>query len=1235
MVGWWSGRELRALLERHGEELAAVWPAFRDSGVPRAPSPGVAAGLVALTRAAGRSATHRSGTGASPEHAVALLALALLHRVQPAATPAGLRPLVDAAARVDAPAMKTAGVMSIRYSELVDDPNTPSFLVPWCLDATLLCATRWLDGSAPDDPLRTNWHQILAHTAAQRFERDGDSGDEETAIIHARAAFQHSAGVIPRAERASLALWAARLLAERAGRLRDPTLLENAPDLVRTALSWTDPSSAEWLDYAMQATVTFIAATAREKKNIELLDEALELQRAVRRHPQYHRIERGTDAAYAGLLAQRFARRRDLDVLDEAIGIFEQLYAERPQRYAADLGRHLEYRYQLRGGSADRRRGLDLMEEGLSGPYTSAEAVASYGVAAVQELRESGDPEAINRALEVVNRLTGPGCTYADDFKSLRARAQLLLARADMADAPDFGPAEAAARDALENAISVFDRGLGLALLATVLVHRYRFDHDLAVLDEAVACCRNGLAGLPGDSEAEESHQLRAALVMALTERHTRTRHLASLEEAVEAMEQVVEHMQISDAETPVMLVNVTTVLTQYARETKESAPLDRAQHLVERALADTPPGHSWHVQLVSALGSVLVARARLPGAGIEDADTAVHHLEAALRDAPADSLSRAGMYSNLSGALHERHRHGGDREDLDTALAAARKAVRLMPPGHPLRYYPLAAVSSALSEIARADESHDAVRDQALAVNAELAADPALPPAYRVVAALRLATVAHATGDFERALTAVRAAIETLPLVVWRGVDRSDQEQTLRDMELGSLSAQIALAAGRPRDALELLEAGRGILAVQALELRTDAEDLAAAAPELAARFTEVRQALERAADDLSTSGADRRHRLAREWQEALDAIRAGDGFADFLRPPRTGQLLPAGAHGPVVVVTVGKEGDGHALLLDGTDLTVCPLPGLTHREARERSELLFAAAAAAGRSAVARGFAEQHVGGLLDWLWSTVAEPVLDALGITGPPPPGQEPPRLWWCPCGPLSFLPLHAAGAVPDRVVSSYTPSLTALLRARGRAVPVEREPLIVAVPETAGQTPLPGAVREAQFAHRAVGGTLLHGDAARGDAVRDALGRHSWVHFACHGIQDPEQPSEGRLLLPDSALSVLDMTRRHLPDAEFAYLSACETAVGGSRLPDEALHLAGSLQLAGFSQVIGTLWRVDDASSAEIAERVYGELAAAAPGAPPAALALHHAVRNLRDRHPDHPLSWAAHVHSGA
>ncbi|MBE8472858.1 CHAT domain-containing protein [Streptomyces justiciae] len=1230
MVGWWSARELRALLERYDDVLAAVWPAFRD-GTPVPLSTGdELRGVGQLLAAAGRS----YGAGENPpETAVIVLAVARGHRMNPAATPAALRPLIDPTAPLDVDGVNLAAQMAVRFFQLVKDESTPHHLRRWCVDAALLCGTRCLGGSAVDDPRRPRMLAFLSDIAALRFKESEDPADEETAIAHVRTAYELRT---PRDPAAEWAAALARLLSQRCARLRDASGMAGVPALVRTALAELDPDSPQWLAHAMTAVGAFITATVHETKNVELLDEALELQREIFRHPRFAAHREGMEPTFAGLLAQRFARRRDLDILHEAVQVYEKLYAAEPRRFAADLGRHLQYRYQMRGDSADRRRALELMGEGLTGPDVSAEAVSSYCTATAHEFRETGEAEVITRALAVVTPLVSPGGPHADDSSAQRGLCTLRLARAERETEPDFGPAEEAARRAVAVADSAIDRARGLSLLATVLVHRYRFGYDLAVLDEAVDHSRRAFDTLSGtDTHREDLMGLRNSLIMVLAERHTRTGHLAALREAIDVAEELVADLPKFEAETPVVLDNLTTLMIEYARRTKDRTELVRAQQLVKRALGVLRPDHHGRHHLEGAQGSLLLARISLPSADADVVETAVAHFERALADPPSDVLRRAALYGNLAHALRERHRRTRDREDLDIALAAALKCVRLMPAGHPLRGGALGALSWVLADISEADGGYDEIREQALAVNSELAADPALSPSVRVAASLRLAGVAHALGEGERALAAMRDAIDTLPLVVWRGGDRSDHEQALSGTELGSFAATVALAAGKPHDALELLEAGRGVLAAQALELRTDAEDLTVAHPELGARFTQLRAELERVADDLSAPGADRRHRLARVWQETLGEIRSRDGFADFLRPPGAGQLASAGAHGPVVVLTVGEEGTGHALLLDGTGLKVCPLPGLTHQEARERSELLFQAVAAAGRSGLARAFAEQFVGDLLEWLWTTVAEPVLDTLGITGPPPPGAEPPRLWWCPSGPLTFLPWHAAGAVPDRVVSSYTPSLAALLRAREKAAAGDRDPLIVAVPDLAGQAPLPGALREAELAHRAVGGELVRGAGARADAVRDALHAHPWVHFACHGVQDPEQPSQGRLLLPGGALSVLDVTRLHLPAAEFAYLSACETAVGGTRLPDEALHLAGSLQLAGFSQVIGTLWRVDDDSSAEIAAQVYGRLAVAGPGAPPAARALHHAVRRLRERHPGQPLSWAAHVHSGA
>src|SRR5262249_26971030 len=158
-------------------------------------------------------------------------------------------------------------------------------------------------------------------------------------------------------------------------------------------------------------------------------------------------------------------------------------------------------------------------------------------------------------------------------------------------------------------------------------------------------------------------------------------------------------------------------------------------------------------------------------------------------------------------------------------------------------------------------------------------------------------------------------------------------------------------------------------------------------------------------------------------------------------------------------------------------------------------------------------RELMEQGLGTVLRWCWDRIAEPVLARLGLTGPPEGVW--PRLWWCPTGPLTLLPLHAAGqhefpgdAVVDRVVSSYTPTLRALREARrerdltGLNQPVQDRLLIVAMPETKGQPALPNVRREVATLAGLPGiaTTVLEGRAATVAKVRDALAAHRWAHF---------------------------------------------------------------------------------------------------------------------------------------
>jgi len=254
------------------------------------------------------------------------------------------------------------------------------------------------------------------------------------------------------------------------------------------------------------------------------------------------------------------------------------------------------------------------------------------------------------------------------------------------------------------------------------------------------------------------------------------------------------------------------------------------------------------------------------------------------------------------------------------------------------------------------------------------------------------------------------------------------------------------------------------------------------------------------------------------------------------------------------VIIVNVSRyRCDALAVTPDGIELI--PLPGVSADMVTEIAES-FVDALDAFAHGDDPGLAElDRVPDTLRWLEENLGAPIGSALRLR--PPAGQAWPRIWWCPTGPLALLPLHAV--VLDAAVSSYTPTLRALLHARDRAGPPSgSRPLLVAMPVTPGETDLPGTEQEIEAVHALMPGAMsLVGARATRDAVLYALTRSPWAHFACHAEQDPAAPSHGRLLLYDGPLTIREIAAARLDQAEFAFLSGCETARGGDTLVSHA------------------------------------------------------------------------------
>jgi hypothetical protein len=98
-----------------------------------------------------------------------------------------------------------------------------------------------------------------------------------------------------------------------------------------------------------------------------------------------------------------------------------------------------------------------------------------------------------------------------------------------------------------------------------------------------------------------------------------------------------------------------------------------------------------------------------------------------------------------------------------------------------------------------------------------------------------------------------------------------------------------------------------------------------------------------------------------------------------------------------------------------------------------------------------------------------------------------------------------------------------------------------------------------------------------------------------VHFACHGVQNLNAPLKSGFLLQNGCLELSRIISTSLPNADFTFLSACQTAAGHLDHPDEAIHLAAGMLLAGYHSVIATMWSISDNDAPFIADAVYSYL----------------------------------------
>ncbi|MEV6871687.1 CHAT domain-containing protein [Amycolatopsis sp. NPDC051128] len=698
------------------------------------------------------------------------------------------------------------------------------------------------------------------------------------------------------------------------------------------------------------------------------------------------------------------------------------------------------------------------------------------------------------------------------------------------------------------------------------------------------------------------------------------------------------------------------------AENSGDVSALDEAIALYREVLQIASVDSADKALYLAKLGDSLRVRIELTGDRLSLSE-AVSVLRDAVTAAPEAHTYKSISLAALGNALRLRAQVTGDSGALSEAVQVLRAAVEASQPGRPEQASSLAILGTTLWGVAATRHQPTALED-ALDAWEKASKVGNAPTRSRIEAAQRAGHAAIDRGEIERGSASLNLAVRLLPKLASWNIDLIDRERQLADfLGLASDAAAVQLMRGRVDEALELLESGRSVLFSRILELRPDFESLRMAAPELAIEFEEkVREV----SVDWTTLGedvdgqsewppqvvqgqaSDSRHRAAERLEELIEDARRVPEAAQVLQPLAIDQIRSAGLHQPVVVVNVSRY-RCDALILHRGDLHLLELPDLTVDAVNTRAaEFLGATDPNAHIGAFEERITRQQtISDTLEWLWQSLAEPVLNYLCYTDSPDDGDSWPRIFWCPTGLLSLLPIHAAGresqqgvdppsAVIDRVVSSYTTTIRALILAESRiSLPEfgdETAPLLVGLPSTPDFAELPGVAREIHLLSDLFPkAAILSGREATRAALRDSLPSRPYAHFASHAISDVDHPVNSGLALWDGLFSVRDICKLHIDGAQLVVLSGCSTQHTAPRLADEAIHIASAFQVCGYRHVIGTMWPIDDQVAPIFAKLFYGKLK---DGNSDPAFALHQATLNLRSRYPNMPYLWAAQTHLG-
>ncbi|KAG1735366.1 CHAT domain-containing protein [Suillus occidentalis] len=962
------------------------------------------------------------------------------------------------------------------------------------------------------------------------------------------------------------------------------------------------------------------------------------------------------------MLSIRFERRSNAEDLDQAIALQREALALRPvghtdrSKSLNNLANGLSTRFHRRGNAEDLDQAIALHRGALAlCPVGHIDRSMFLGDLAVQlsiRCNHRANAEDFDQAI-ALHREALALCPvgHTDRSKSLNNLANGLSFRFDhRGNAEDLDQAIALQREALAlRPVGHIDRSMSLNNLASGLYTRFGHRGNGEDLDQAIALHRGALALRP-IGHIDRSMSLNN-LASGLYTRFGHRGNAEDLDQAIALHRGALALCPVGHTDRSKSLNNLAVQLSTRFHRQGNAEDLDQAIALFREALALRPVGHTDRFKSLNNLANGLSFRFDHRG-NAEDLDQAIALHRGALALCPVGHIDRSMFLGNLAIQLSTRCNHRANAEDLIESRENLCCGLTMLTQHDPRRlkvHGSLATVylsfhRSGLDGIGGTGGPGEDTDSLNAAMHHFKAAANSAPGGLLPRLRASLAWVHHA--DKHRHSTELEAygtSMQLMDAYMSATASISSRHRAMQDFPrmLAVDAASCALRSGDVCRAVELLEQGRTIIWTQMTRLRTPLDTLQTHSDHAAAlmkRFRDLSSLLDRPpvshADGIQSVNVEaedtRYRRLVEDWNRVVEEIRKIEGLSCFLLPPMFADLQEAARDGPIIVLVASKSSCDAIIILHQQPPSSIQLP----TNLGKLRELVLALREAINKEAGPTGN-QPALTKALRKLWDDVVCPVVEHLGGFA-----RRGSRIWWCPTYLFNFLPLHAAGeyrangkSLSQQYISSYTPSLAALMRARRSH---DRSPL---VPFAAiGQNLPAGAsftldcvepelelVRSLLPPPPTVSFTKITSvDATKLRALR-ALQDNSWLHFSCHGTQNFDDPFKSAFLMRDQPLSLLDITQMDLSRHEFAFLSACETAVGVFTTPDEVIHLAAGLQFAGVKSVVGTLWKVTDATVQLLVEAFYKNLCGDGKmNSKRAARALHQAVYSLASER-DMPL----------